>query len=233
MLATPLRPRVFAVRHRRGVRLLTALDPATRQSYARLVGEAAASIERSLSPSVAANRLDLEQPPAGELRLRPWRLERREFARGLARLVGGDASLAVADVRRCFPSISPQVVAHTLSRMEITAAGEIEDLLLELETAGVRGLPIGPDASAVLANAVLSHADRALEAERIPFLRWVDDVVMRVEGPRGARVALDVLRSVWGELGLRPNEQKTRVVEGTRARALLAPSGAEAAARVG
>jgi hypothetical protein len=157
-----------------------------------------------LANRVAASGLD---PP--ELRLRPWRLERRLFAARLADLVSRRDVIAFADVRRCYASISPSIVGRTLRLAGIGTADDIEDLLTTLEHVGVRGLPVGPDASAVLANVVLAPVDRALREAGIDHLRWVDDVVLSGPDPEAA---VSTLRQALGRIGLRLNERKTRIV---------------------
>jgi hypothetical protein len=77
---------------------------------------------------------------------------------------------------------------------------------------GVAGLPIGPHASAVLANAVLREADEALDAAGCPHVRWVDDVWAAADTRSRAERALDALRSALGRVGLEVNEEKTFVV---------------------
>jgi hypothetical protein len=105
------------------------------------------------------------------------------------------------------------MVGSALRAMGACGAPAIERFLGELERLGIRGLPVGPEPSGVLANAVLRHADRALDAERVEQIRWVDDVVISASAPADARDALDVLRGALGEIGLRLNEGKTRVVD--------------------
>ena len=51
-------------------------------------------------------------------------------------------------------------------------------LLRRIARAGTPGLPIGPEPSAVLANAVLATADAAATHAGVRLLRWVDDVVL-------------------------------------------------------
>ncbi len=46
------------------------------------------------------------------------------------------------------------------------------------------GLPVGPEASAMLASAVLSDADDAIESEGVLHVRWVDDFLIRVRDER-------------------------------------------------
>jgi Reverse transcriptase (RNA-dependent DNA polymerase) len=203
------RVRFVSVRHARGSRRIAMLDPETLRTYTRLVAEIAARVEAGLSDRVVANRVTTctVEPPA--LHLRPWRTERDAFAARLSELAGAGGVLTFADVRRCYASISPSTVGAELRRLGVGTAVAIEAFLRGLEPEGVRGLPVGPDPSAVLANAVLGRADLALERAGVAHVRWVDDVVLSSSDPRGA---LRVLRGALEEIGLRLNERKTRVV---------------------
>jgi len=78
---------------------------------------------------------------------------------------------------------------------------------------GVRGLPVGPAASAVLGNAVLAGLDDAFERRGMPHLRWVDDLLGFASSRREARLALDGLRSAGAGIGLELHVEKTRIVE--------------------
>lgn len=211
MVATASVPRVrFVCVRRAGVeRRFAVLDAQARERYVELVAGAAEAIEALLSPAVIANRVASWRLDPPELRLRPWRLERRLFAARLGSLASRRGAIAFADVRRCYASISPATVGRTLRLAGSPNAEEVERFLAELQPFGVRGLPVGPDGSAVLANAVLAPVDRALRDSGIEHLRWVDDVVLRGPDPHAA---VTVFRHALAELGLRPNERKTRVV---------------------
>jgi len=93
----------------------------------------------------------------------------------------------------CYPSETAQVRA----------------VLEKLSTSGVRGLPVGPTASAVLANAVLSRADTALRGT--PHLRWVDDYLIFCSDELQARAALERLAAALGEVGLSLAPEKTSI----------------------
>jgi Reverse transcriptase (RNA-dependent DNA polymerase) len=216
VVATASAPRVRFVRLRRagGERRLAILDPVTRDRYVRLVAVAAGGVEARLSDAVVANRVRSWRVEPPELRLRPWRVERRVFAARVSALARTAGTIAFADVRRCYASISPATVGVALRRDGIETADALERFLCDLERAGVAGLPVGPEPSAVLANAVLAAVDRALERAGIRHLRWVDDVVLAGQDPAAA---LQVLRDALATIGLRLNERKTRVVLDPRA----------------
>jgi hypothetical protein len=195
------------------VRLITVLAPAAREEYLGLVTPAVPAIESALSDRVVAHRVErCEIDPPG-LRLRPWRIERRDFALRLRDLTAGGPTLAIADVRRCYASISPSTVVRALGDLGFGSAAAVGAFLARLERAGGRGLPVGPEASAVLANAVLARADEALRSAGVAHLRWVDDVVMAADGRAAARRAITVLADAVAGLGLRLNETKTRLVD--------------------
>jgi hypothetical protein len=200
-----------SVRHAGGVRLLTLLGPAAREEYLALVAPVAPAIESALSDRVVAHRVARCEADPPRLRLRALRIERRAFALRLRDLSAGASTIAIADVRRCYASISPSTVERVLGELGVGSAREVGAFLSRLERAGGRGLPVGPEASAVLANAVLARADEALRAAGVAHLRWVDDVVIAAAGPRDAGRAIAVLAEAVGGLGLRLNERKTRI----------------------
>jgi hypothetical protein len=193
-------------------RRFVLLDVRTRERYVELVARSAAAIEELLSPAVMANRVASWSVRPPELALRPWRLERRLFVARLAGLARRGA-VAFGDVRRCYASMSPAIVGDALRRAGIPTACEVEGFLSGLERVGVEGLPVGPDASAVLANAVLAQVDRALRDAGVEHLRWVDDVVL---SGVDASAALSVFRTALASIGLRANETKTRIVTDAR-----------------
>jgi hypothetical protein len=196
-----------------------SLPPPLASRYLRLVAEVALRIDAALGPGVAANRVAIARADPPALALRPWRRERAAFVRRLSSMAGRARCLAIADVRACYPSIAPHAVERTLARLDVTprSAAEIGRFLEGLAAAGIRGLPIGPDPSAVLANAVLSGVDRAVSDRALDHLRWVDDVVIACRDPAEARTALELVRRALADVGLEPNERKTRIVTDPRA----------------
>lgn len=217
-------------------RRLVALHPAVQGRYVSLVAAVAPDVESACSGAVAANRVAEASVHPPVLRLRPWHREREVFRRALARLCDEARCVTVADVRACYRSISPRVVEASLldAGCRSGPAGAIAAFLRRLEhRLGVRGLPVGPEPSAVLANAVLGRVDRALTGAGLRHLRWVDDVVIGADGPSAAREALDLIRATLLHLGLELNEAKTRVSVDPRAVAAGSLSAARAATLLG
>lgn len=198
----------------RRAREVTVLHPALAARYTALVSAVAPRIEGELSRSVAANRVAVASIDPPRLVLRSFRDERLAFGRRLTRLARRTPCLLFADVRECYRSIAPDVVAPSLRALgcDGASADAIVAFLHALQARGLPGLPVGPDPSAVLANAVLAEADRALERLGAPHLRWVDDLVVGADGSRGAMAALEVTREALARVGLRLNDAKTRLV---------------------
>ncbi|MDQ4109316.1 MAG: hypothetical protein M3138_11020, partial [Actinomycetota bacterium] len=97
-----------------GLRWLTRLDPAGDAEYRAAVGPLAGRIERALGPEVFALR---SRPASGGWRLAPWGPARsawRKALRGIVREAPPGTAFAVADVRDCYGSISPETIAGLL-----------------------------------------------------------------------------------------------------------------------
>ena len=197
-----------------GVRWIARIDPSDARDYTLAVATIAPSIEGALAAGVMANRV-VGRGSARCTTLEPWRPALREFRRSAARMrrPSEGAWTLVLDVRECYASISTTAVETSLLDLGCDRA-KVRSLLRLLERFGedgVRGLPIGPDPSAILANAVLSAADRAIERSGARFVRWVDDYVVAASTERNARRALDAAGECLASLGLETHGEKTRI----------------------
>jgi hypothetical protein len=216
------------------VRWVADLTPEAARAYATSVAAVVTPVERRLGPGVLADRA---RTPSGEaLSLVPWTEARRRWRAAARRGSGGPGrrALLVADVRACYASITPASVAHALAEAGAPppAIAAVLACLERFADDGVRGLPIGPAASAVLANAVLAAGDDALRGCGLPHLRWVDDTVAFAPSTAAARRALDRLRSALAGEGLELHEGKTRLVlDPEEARHVLGAGGSPGAAR--
>lgn len=191
-----------------GVRTLSLLRPGDSVRYRALSRPAAVRIEAALTPGVMANR---SGPVLG---LRPLGRARREWqARVTRSVLGRERAVVVAsDVHDFYPSVREPALLRALHLVDVpeAKATALMSFLHELWDEGVRGLPIGPEPSAILANAVLAAADRAVGATGVILIRWVDDVVF-VAGDRHQAVrALEAWSAALGHMGLQINEAKTR-----------------------
>jgi hypothetical protein len=201
-----------------GVRWLVALDPADDDDFRAAVTPLVGRIERSLRPEVIANRA--RRGPGG-WRVGAWRPARRVWRRTILAAITAaprGSAVAVTDVRECYASIAPATIVRLLGPEAAHAVAMLE----RFADGGVRGLPIGPEPSAVLANAALAPLDAVLRTSGVRHVRWVDDVVMWGPHP-DVRRALRALERAAAGLGLSLREDKTTVLtasEDARTRAL-------------
>jgi hypothetical protein len=193
-----------------GSRRLVVLDPADEMAFGRSLIRLAPCIRRALGPESHASRLAGWDPRRG-LVLEPWTHARRRWHREVRRLEHQGHRVAVTDVRECYASIASEVVEQRLSAIGAPEDGidKIRSWLRAFLDAGVEGLPVGPVASAVLADVVLAAGDDALRATGARFIRWVDDVAIFAPDRRARAAALDALRAAWAPLGLEMHERKT------------------------
>jgi hypothetical protein len=188
-----------------GTRRMTTLGPGDATAYARAVAAITPAIERRLGPEVFANRAP------GGMSLEPWRAARIRWRRSAARLIDAGPSAAL-DVVACYHSITPETVEEAVQRLRVArgAAEEIGRVLRAFRAAGVPGIPIGPEPSAVLANAVLAHVDQELRAGGLRFVRWVDDILVTGANGRTLDDAERTVERALADLGLRSNLDKRR-----------------------
>lgn len=196
-------------------RPLARLGPDEAATFERLVARLTPAIERALGPGVIANRARGRGARETAV-LEPWRPARAVWGDRLGGALSRSPrpAVLVADVRRCYASIGPEVLSARLLGLggppEVVA--RLRDLLERMGEDGVVGLPVGPAPSAILANAVLSVVDEHLRGAEIPHIRWVDDVVAFAGGRRRALAGLDALRRGLDEVGLEPHPTKTAVL---------------------
>ena len=193
-----------------GTRRLVVLAPLDERAFARSVVRLAPVIRRALGPESHANRPTGWDPRHGLL-LEPWRQARRRWHADVRHMRNQGHLVTVTDVRDCYGSITTPVVEQRLRAIGAPEEGivAIGSWLHGFTDAGVEGLPVGPVASAVLADAVLAAGDDALRTTGTSFIRWVDDVVIFAPDRRARVAALDTLRTAWAALGLEMHEEKT------------------------
>jgi hypothetical protein len=223
-LRTTSRPRIparpFPIPRRgdpgAGIRHVAILDPGEHAEYRAVVGRLAPGVERALGPGVMGNRA-LRAGPHRALRVEPWRRARARYLGAVRRLAGGCREVVVADVRDCFRSVSRDSVWRALWRLGAPrdAVERLDRFLRRFEADGGRGLPIGPEPSAIVCNAVLGEVDRAL-GPGVLVLRWVDDFVVVPAPGRRPEEVLEELVGALGATGLDPAPEKTGVIAAER-----------------
>jgi hypothetical protein len=178
-------------------RLLTRLDAWETQRYA---AAAALAVPHGLAGarSFGCTRPGGERPP--------WVQDRRAWREALRTSLDGARVVVAADVADCYPSVEERAIQMAAAR----AGGDPGPLLAFLtrtSDAGVRGLPIGPAPSSLVADAVLGIADERARVAGIHPVRWVDDVMFAGDRDQVARAAR-AWRSALGDLGLHEHDGK-------------------------
>jgi hypothetical protein len=186
------------------VRRMARLSEPDARRWAELGRRVATSVEPRLDPRVLANRAGSAGPePVGPS------LRRARLAAGL--LAVRTSVVIRTDVASFYPSVLPPTVARALAELGCDR-DDVREAAAMLEgwgSEGYAGLPIGPPASAVLGNAVLTSADRALGA--LSWLRWVDDYLIAAPSEGAGGHALERLDQALDALGLRRHRGKTVV----------------------
>lgn len=194
-----------------GTRVLASLSTDDDSRFSTSVARVVPFVERARGREAVANRVGRSDLDLGTTSVEPWPKARGRWERELERIERTARVIAITDVRECYASIRPGVVQDRLASLgaslEITS--EVGCWLRAFGDEGVTGLPVGPEASAVLADAVLFAGDIALRAAGVVHLRWVDDVVIASPDRRGAVRALDRLRQAWAAVGLEVHDGKT------------------------
>jgi Reverse transcriptase (RNA-dependent DNA polymerase) len=200
------------------IRMIARLAAEDGVRYDAAVAPMVSLIERAVGPSVLANRARPVRR-CGCVVLRPWRPARSRLLRMAVARTARARAAAVADVRACYPSVPDAAIEASLTafgarRRDVRAVLQVLD---DLHRAGIPGLPVGPAASAVLANGALAGADEVLADAGVAHLRWVDDMVLFARGPRAEVVVASALGRLDDELariGLTLAHEKTRALEG-------------------
>jgi hypothetical protein len=195
------------------LRWIARLDPREEAAFARAVARIAPALERGLGDEVLANRI-LGRGRHATVELEPWRRARRTWSAEVTRALAerGARYAVVTDVRDCYGSISPRTADRALGNLG-ACPDEVSPFLRRFRDDGIRGLPIGPAASAVIANAVLLPLDAALRDTGVHHLRWVDDVIAFVPDRRMATRVIDAAERSLAVSGLSLNPMKTASFE--------------------
>ena len=150
--------------------------------------------------------------------------------------------VAESDVDDFFESIPHERLLERLQpHLPEPALRDLLALWLECWGGGGRGLPQGAPLSPLLANFYLDKVDEAIATRGVRLVRYADDFVLMCRNADSAERALERMRALMAEEGLRLNPDKTRLVHVdkgfrflghlfVRSLVLPAPEGAPAAA---
>jgi len=195
------------------VRNMAWLNPYDEIYLRTIVGRAATAIDAALGPDVFSYRLEDEAPA--------WSVQDVKRAFELRRERGGALladercnAMAVSDMRRYYPSVSPEVLIGALDgaaapRGTVRLVGRfLRDLVA---IGGVRGLPVGPEACGLLGNIVMLAVDEALVDYVLGHVRYMDDSWLYLRSEDDWPRAYDIYRDAASTLGLEANTSKVAV----------------------
>ena len=200
-------------------RLVTSLDIVDQLAFRIAAGPCARALAVGLPASVLAHRTSCDG--LGVWRTthprNAWR-DRRD--RTLEALTSSPtAHLLVMDVANYYPTLSQATLTSSMNSLGVSSFGVelVNGFLNALHglpgTAG--GVPVGPDASAVLGTAGLISVDRLIHDTT--FCRWVDDIWVFVESEASAHSLAELVGDHLTKIGLRENSEKRKVLTGNEA----------------
>jgi hypothetical protein len=200
-------------------RICAIMEPTDSIVYLGLVLMAAEAIER--------NRIHVRERVVHSFRYRPACMSGRlfdsrfsyvTFLKDARRRRGVSDFQVNCDIADFFGSVSPESVGRALSDAGVAQSTNDHIVsLLQLWSRRAKGLPVGPNASKILAEAVLCRVDRLLLAQGVEYVRYVDDFKLIAPDRGTAERDAQILAAVLEENGFTLNADKTEYVEPTQA----------------
>jgi hypothetical protein len=195
-------------------RIATQLDPLDSLLFSAIAFE--------IGERVEAARVPLSESIVHSFRFRPdeagglWNQDAsyNSFQERTREVLTSESAAVVAetDISAFYHRIAPHHVGVSLEQIGVN--GKIAQAVTNiLRSYSSNGLPVGPSASALFADAILSPIDWDLKSQGFRFLRFNDDYRFFCRGEREAKNALRVLaNSLWRTSGLTLHDPKTQVV---------------------
>lgn len=200
-----------------GLRDATQLDPLDTIVYTALVYAIAGDIERARIPAESRVSFSNRFSPTADGRMFSPDWNWREFQEQSETLLrtGEFKYVLVADIADCFASFYHHPLENLLdgatSHKEFVKA--IRRFLGRRNSRVSYGLPVGPSASALLAELALDSVDRVLLAEGATHCRYVDDFRIFCRDSKEAYARLELLaRTLKNPHRLTLQQSKTRIV---------------------
>ena len=201
-----------------GFRIATQLDPLDWLVYNALVYEIGADLESHRLPQqeriVFSWRFD-PQPDGTMFSGASGYSQFQERSRELADK-SNEQYVVVSDITDFYPRLYHHRVENALSLaapMKVNHTKAIMRLLGDWRESQSFGLPVGPNASRLIAEVAIHDVDQALLGEGLIFARYVDDYRIFCKTREEAYRALATLAEVlWKNHGLTTAERKTKIL---------------------
>ena len=174
---------VFAPKSRANIRVVNLLHPEDLILYTALVLIIKDDLEAARVPKRARRVFSYRTSPKTPNRLYSTRGAYTNYKTELRRKANKDTTryVSVADIADFYPRIYQHrlenIIASTASdqRGRDVARVLVRKLLIRLMDNNSHGIPVGPYASRILAEAILTDVDAYLQSRSVDFVRWVDD----------------------------------------------------------
>lgn len=211
--------RCLSPKHRFGFRISTQLDPLDTLIFTALVFELGEDIESARIPPdariVHSSRFMPSKAGAffnSDFTYETFRARSLEHADRCSHVV-------TADIADFFPRVYSHPLENALKactthQLHVRA---LIRLLKQWNSGSSYGIPVGPAASRLLAELVISDVDNALLSEGCTFCRYVDDYRIFCDRDRTAYEALAVLaKTLFDNHGLTLQQHKTAIVDASQ-----------------
>lgn len=202
-----------------GLREVSQLNPYINLCFLSLAIEIARQTER-LRVSVAENRVHSYRFLHTDFFGRLFELKINHLSYRDAIKLGLQYSETVVctDLKCFYPSISVEVLTDSLRQLGVDSM-TIRKMEKLIQAIGTKGLPVGGNASRILAELVLHRVDRYLQEKKIHFYRFVDDFTIILDSNRDDYAFLVDFENFLSQLGVGLNKKKTLVFKGFGANA--------------
>jgi hypothetical protein len=134
----------------------------------------------------------------------------------------GATHLLKVDISQYYPSLYTHAVGWAIDpklrqkkywQNKNLLGKQIDQALMDMQGKVSQGIPIGNDISFLLAELVLSQIDKALNVPSTRTFRWFDDYEVACRSRREAEEVLVRLVRLLDSFRLRPNPEKTEIIE--------------------
>ena len=213
--------KIFAPKNRANIRVVHLLHPQDLIIYTALVLIVKNDIEdnridkrakRVFSYRVDKNRADRLYDSRGAHDIYIEQIEKKT-ARSQIKFVG------IADIANFYPSIYQHRLENAIQAISSDQRGNdvarvlVKKLISNLMDRNSYGIPVGPYASRVLAEALLIDVDAFLHSNGVDFVRWVDDYSIFCKSEYMAQTILFSLGEwLYNQHGLTLQSAKTKIL---------------------
>lgn len=175
--------KVFAPKNRANIRVVHLLHPQDLIIYTALVLIAKNDIEQSRIPVRAKKVFSYRVDTRSDKTLYEVKSSHEKYRNQLEVKSEAPATkyVAMADIADFFPRVYQHRLENVIEsiaksqRVRDVARVLIKKLVSNLMGRNSYGIPVGPYASRILAEAILIDVDSTLQSKSVSFVRWVDD----------------------------------------------------------